>query len=87
MKIRGLLAVPLLAIATAVAASAQITPASVGFSWSSSSGAFAGTACSGFSCTPDTVSVTAGDAITIRVKGQLGGGYIIALSASATSCV
>ena len=56
--------------------------------WSGSSGQTAGSFCweSNWSCTPNPITVTANETVTLSLRGALGGAYVIAISGGASQC-
>jgi hypothetical protein len=51
-----------------------------GLTWTGASGAAIGCPCSSFTCTPFTTTATAGETISVSVRGDLGGTYFLAVS-------
>jgi hypothetical protein len=76
-----------IAIIGTTAGLAQYPLGAVGFYVSTNLGHTAGSACWWFSCTPATVSVTAGEIVTLRINGDHLAPYLLATSPTATSCV
>jgi hypothetical protein len=66
---------------------AQYPLGAVGFYVSTNLGHTAGNACWWFTCTPATVSVTAGEIVTVRINGDQQAPYLLGTSATATGCV
>ncbi|MGH7149645.1 MAG: hypothetical protein ACREIU_03045 [Planctomycetota bacterium] len=77
-----------LAIAAAAApASAQFPADAVGFHWTGAAGNTAGPFCWGFQCAPDATTVSPGESATLLVRGDPYAVFVVALSATATSCL
>lgn len=70
------------------AASSQVFPGQAGFAISTQT-ASAGNICGfgSFTCVPDSISISAGDAIDMRITGQFAAPYLLLISAGASSCV
>jgi hypothetical protein len=51
-----------------------------GLTWTGASAAVIGCPCASFTCTPFTTTATAGESITVNVRGDLGGSYLLAVS-------
>jgi hypothetical protein len=66
---------------------AQYPPGAVGLWASTSNTNIAGHVCHGFSCTPANLNITAGDVVTVGIRGEWQAPYLLATAASATSCV
>lgn len=77
-----------LAVACTCAAG-QYPIGAVAFNWTGSSGASAGPFCweSNFNCTPYTVNVTAGEQVTLTIRGQANAPYAIGISGGAGQCI
>jgi hypothetical protein len=69
------------------AAVAQYPPGAVGFGITTSLGQTAGWLCNGFSCTPSTITVSAGEVVTLKISGEWHAQFLLGSSATATSCV
>ena len=66
---------------------AQYPLGAAGFHWNGSIGGGAGSFCWGFSCTPSPATVTAGETVTVTIRGETGAPYYILFSVSqATQC-
>jgi hypothetical protein len=81
-----------LAIVAAVAlvcaaAQAQYPQGAVGFNISTNQGQSAGSFCWWFSCTPATISVSAGQVVTLLIRGEWQAPFLLGSSTTATSCV
>jgi len=82
------LLLPLFAIAALAPTSAAQYPAdAVALHWSVAGGGTAGTFCWGFQCAPDPATVSAGDAVTLLLRGDPNAAFVVAVSTSATSCL
>jgi hypothetical protein len=68
-----------IAILVAVSATGVCQPIS-GLTWTGASAAVIGCPCAGFTCTPFTTTATAGESISISVRGDLVGTYFLAVS-------
>jgi hypothetical protein len=73
-----------LAIAIMVTASAVgVAQPLSGLTWTGASSVVIGCPCAGFTCTPYTTTATAGESITVSVRGDVGGTYLLAVSSPA----
>lgn len=70
----------------AVSAQAQIVLGEMGFQVAGLQGT-AGDFCRGFTCVPRQLNVTSGETLTLTVRAPLGAPFVVAASASATSCL
>jgi hypothetical protein len=68
-------------------ASAQYPQGAVGFAITTNLGQTAGSFCWWFSCTPATISVAAGEVVTLRISGEHQAPFLLGSAPTATSCV
>jgi hypothetical protein len=87
MKSHQIAAILLLPLVAATPSLAQYPLGAVAFYISTSLGNTAGGPCWWFNCTPATISVTAGEVVTLKIAGEQQAPYVLASSTTATSCI
>jgi hypothetical protein len=74
-------------VLSAAPALGQYPQGATGFAITTNLGQTAGSFCWWFTCTPATLTVTAGEVLTLRISGEWTAPYVLGGSNTATSCV